>query len=848
MALGTLVYIPLTGPDIPLTGPVIDRSIDDHLNNASLTHPYLFFNDITDTPGYRYRTGSPWRDWESDIVNSADNIMQENFSDHDWPDDNLVSTRAQRALYLGLAYQITKNTSYAVQGREALLNLEAGYVPAKLNKAWQLRDYCFAYDWLQPTLDPKDDSIIRDKLAKLADSVYLDLNDNGTTRDYVTFADYHGQAYPDVGIAGMTLYDYKNPNGLPLVSGPDDWVKVGTEYLFVNDKLHDLDTSLIVWGPDGKDLSGAYKSYVVKDMIWLAQAYTHVYNRNFFDDYPMAKNYLIAETWDSLPDYYSSNFATNANMKWTYHAAIINLLDQDTKEYVLKYYDDIVSSRTLPYAGEMVKLDYPMLYLTYDNYSTVSRSDPPFTSHLENDSSFQVFRGSWAMDSSWLSFITWNANTHSNRNMAHHDQLSFEYYSKGDLLLSDAGENREVLDQDYGRYEVDHNTVAIEDPVNPFNASAWANSNARGIFKGRDITGLMAPATIENVVQTPSMELASANVRINNVTGDSWDTWQTLPSYIDYERDILYPEKDYFIVIDRFNGEQPWIYRSIFRPASLNIAPSADRNNNGIYSEDEVGHINGQLTVDQGVYDWTSSPYKSERTVSLNSSSLTWETVNMYGDPVELDMYSVPASEVIVSKDVGRIAGWGAPCEVYSPVVSFRTGSTNDMYRATILLSRYTNETKKAVDTVDVKGNGNAMSVTYPDYTDTIYTGQGKSSFGSFETDANTFYARCTGGLTEYTLLSGTYLNYAGSDRLILTKKADYAVVKYNSENITVDIKSGYNYQMSVAQLSPGRTYQVFKDGILYKDWDMVDGGTTIRIRAGPGESVFEIRPVGGAI
>ena len=71
--------------------------------------------------------------------------------------------------------------------------------------------------FIQPTLDPATDTIIRDKLATLADSVYKDLNDNGTNKNYITFADYHGQAYPNMGIAGAALADYTNPNNLPLI-------------------------------------------------------------------------------------------------------------------------------------------------------------------------------------------------------------------------------------------------------------------------------------------------------------------------------------------------------------------------------------------------------------------------------------------------------------------------------------------------------------------------------------------------------------------------------------------------------------------------------------------------------
>ncbi len=72
----------------------------------------------------------------------------------------------------------------------------------------------------------------------------------GQIKTTSSFADYHGQAYPMMGIAGAALADYTNPNNLPLSSTPEDWHKVGTDYLFVDDKLHSYGRSLFSFGFD----------------------------------------------------------------------------------------------------------------------------------------------------------------------------------------------------------------------------------------------------------------------------------------------------------------------------------------------------------------------------------------------------------------------------------------------------------------------------------------------------------------------------------------------------------------------------------------------------------------------
>ncbi len=42
-------------------------------------------------------------------------------------------------------------------------------------------------------------------------------------------------------------------------------------------------------------------------------------------------------------------------------------------------------------------------------------------------------------DADWLSLVTFNKISQGNRDMMHNDQLSIEYYSRGDLLLADGG-------------------------------------------------------------------------------------------------------------------------------------------------------------------------------------------------------------------------------------------------------------------------------------------------------------------------------------------------------------------------------------------------------------------------
>ncbi len=803
-----------------------------------VSHPYLLFDNINETIGYQHRTESPWKEWEQGLKSTANSSLSKNFSNSNWA--VTMFNRGQYAQDLGLAYQITKNPAYAIKAEEALLNMELGSDPYPINKPWALRGYALAYDWVQPHTSPENDTIIRDKLANLTDTVYKELNKNGADLKYVGGADYHGQAYPLVGIAGLALYSYTNPNNLSLVSAPSDWLKAGTDYLFIDDKLHYYNRSLLSFEYDdaGKHLSGAYKGYEIEEFVWWFQAYSHFFGKNILDEYPLLKNIVTSELWESMPNHYGNNYITASNVKWIYHDGIMNLLDDGNKSYVLNHIDSVKNSAELPYSYAPEYLTTGIYYLFYNNYSSIPRTNPLWTSHLDPKSVYQVFREDWNKDGDWLSFITWNKETTMNRNMAHHDQMSFEYYSKGDLLLADAGELKYTLSpknpyfsgdvgQMYGTYDIFHNVILIENPRAPFQASFWANSAARGIYKG-DATSLKTLAQIKNIIQTPWMELIKANTTIISVI-DTFSNKKSLSSNISYSREIIYPNKDYFTIIDKLNGSETWTYRNQFRFTSLSIMPTIDNNDDKNYSEDEIGNVSGALTIGNTSYNWQLLPYNVETVTGINTSSIIWDTTNPYGNAVTLHLFSVPSSEILLTKHLTRIGGVYSKSEVFNPIVYFRTGNTASLYRMTVLLTRYSSEEEKIPAEVAVTGTGNAIKVTSSAYEDYIYSGKGASSFGSFATDADTLYIRKTSEPFEYTLINGSYINYSGNPLITLSKKADYLTLEKDAKNTTFTI-DGEGMVNITLKGTGASNYIVKRDGVKYTGF--VKSGTDLIISA----------------
>ena len=757
-------------------------------------HPYLLFHDISEVPGYQYQTQDPWKSWGSDIKISADGALKKNFSGNLGVYDR-VMYRAGFARSLGLMYQITKKETYALKAREALLAMDVGTVEYKVDRALALGDYSLAYDWIQPTLDPANDTIIRDKLATLSDKVYKDLNADGTRLGALDYSGHLGMAYPLMGVASAALYDYTNPNNLALSSTPADWHKVGTEYLFENDKLHDTGgRSLFSFGFDedsGKHLTGAYKSYVINQLALWFQVSNQAYGENLLEKYPAAKKAVLSETWESLPNQYGNNYDTGGNTGWNYQKGIVNLLSGTDQSTVLNHIDRIEKSTILPYSSiyggkTNGMISSSLLYCVYDNYASIPRAFPTNTSYFNSAGIYQVFRENWNDDADWLSLVTFNKSTASNRDMLHEDQLSFEYYSRGDLLLADAGEEKYVFSHKYGNYDIHHNTIALEDPRTAFPVSPWSGSSSAGIYKG-NAAGMVTPSTVDAIVQMPWMQLIQTHVTISKVGVSAYGTSQTLTSPVNYERTILYPDTDYFIIVDRMEGTESWVYRNIFRPASLSITPTVDINKDSSYPESEVGHVNGALTIGSTPYDWQSLPYKSETSTGITTNSLTWSTTNPYGNAVTMNLVSAPASEILIEKNVGRIAGYNAPSEVFSPVVWFRTPEASTQYRVTALLSRYNSEPAKDATEIPVSGTGHAIKVSSASYDDYIYTGKGTSSFAGFTTDADTVFIRQLRDNEQVTLLGGSYLKYQNNPWVILSKKTDFFTI--DRENGVTDYR-----------------------------------------------------------
>ena len=320
-------------------------------------------------------------------------------------------------------------------------------------------------------------------------------------------------------------------------------------------------------------------------------------------------------------------------------------------------------------------------------------------------------------------------------------------------------------------------------------------------------TTLYTPNPVTTIIESPWMDSIRAS---ENITQLAFATITTTP--ISHDRAIIHPKSesespsDYFVVVDRFNGTTTWNYQNIFRPTSSTYVKTTSTTVSGVATV-ATGNVIGNLTVGITPVNWLSSTYKLETPTGINTNSVKWNTTSPLGDAVGLEIFSVPSSDISVTKFDTSIGEYGLAGEVYCPVVMYTTPASTDRYRVTALLSRYTStETAKvAAELPLTSGTGSGMHVTTQTTSDIIYAGNGQPSvFGAYSTDADIVFIRKLSDSTEITLFNGSYLTYSND----LSQTEQWANLSEKAVHLTANVRLAVvEYHMSASQTLTGTVF-----------------------------------------
>jgi hypothetical protein len=813
------------------------NSTEAMLSSAIVKHPLALFMDISETPGYSYNLSGtpPYTSWTNSLVGYTDSFhLPFDFYNYEGNEDG----KDWRAYDLALTYQITGNATYAEKVMEALDCISTdpeNYtldVPDRFMSNSLLK-YSLAYDWTAEYLIEKNETLyykVRDRLANLSNQIYFGIPERTNAHAKTDMAS-------DLGVASIVLEDYDSD----YATTPDDWFNAATDWLFIEDSVNNRAILEYYNNPAGLSELGDYKSYWIEHVLLWANVYNYKYQN--VSNYQILRNVinevtwlpLPGGTWDSsysrmsVPGQNTRNNFMSSDCDYSFYA--LNILPQTESEYhrwvIDKYLDeDDPSDSGIRYFA----------FLVYDKFSTTPQQ-PNFKTKISEEGEMAIFRNGWENESDYLFLKAMHYPVDSNRGMTHHDSMSFDYYSKGDYLLIDSGE---VKDRKPGYGPVDamgHNTIMISDGM---------SSNPGGPNKGTaSFTIFKNPAHIISSLTSDTFEFAKAEIANWNSIEDTFDTGEQdgtstidLSAPVKWQRTILYPSFDYFLVLDYISNSQLRMVNNLFHLGSLSHTEG-----NATYN----GTVNGDLTIEDGTVNWIGQEFNNEISIT-QGNKVEWETTNIENEPLELQLFSTPISDITVQKFWARIGLGGLGDEIDHPIIRYKINTSAPLFRITALSSRYTSEAAKSIEEISVSGNGNAMRITSTGYEDYVCIGDSSSkTFSNIVTDANIAFSRYkTGTGLEYFFISnGTSFSYKGNDKLSASIRPDYAIVSFNGTKIELRINGSGSGTITMKDLNAAKVYAVKRDGIAYSNWEMQNSNKDIAITTSLSEHTFEIYVTG---
>ena len=748
----------------------------------SQSHPCLFFNSLGEVPGWRYRDSQPYKEWMEGIIRYAERtLLNWDPSGKDIEDpETWEFVKAQYAEWLALAYLLTNDTRYAEKCMEAFRNYGNGiWFPETYPEygMWYTKavlHYAVAYDLIANYVkdaDPEFDKTIRDNIAGSADRIYKEFALSSNVHDQ-----YTGEAA--LGCAALALSDYRSPYS----TGPVNWLRASVKWLCEKHPVFGKPTFLQSCNPGGVHHSYSYQTYFLPELwIWF-NAYQHYFNESLAEKYNIVRKFLNVVIWISLPNGVSPSLVTAGNVYWGYSYYMLNVLPEPDMRWHMWFIKSFLGVDGPKVAwSEPVWVASPRitgipngwmfwLFLLYDKYA-VTPEPPEWTTFISFEAEAAVFRDKWAPNSDYLFLNMPNYPVSGWRTMAHHDSLSFEYYSKGDLLLCDSGEVKHWVPGYGPTYAKGHNTIMI---------SNKAGGHMGGPVKG-DFTHFYNPITLRNSLVRPYFEFVEAVMNWRYIEsspeGENYYTRELLDNPVKWHRIILYPNKEYFIVVDLLKGNQTRDIETLFHLSSLNVVPTRGSYGHVTFQ----GYVVGDLHIEGSSIPWVDQEYGEEYEYG-QGNLVEWKTRNISRKPIRLIMFSAPKSEITVERFWCRIAGYHLPNEVTHPILRYKLRAPS-MHRVTALLSLHPEDDAQFSELE--AANGSAVKLLKDNFTDLVYAGNGSVSLEGFSTDAEVAYYRHVEESPKLlTLIRGSRAGWNGLDLFKLSSEVEYLSAMYTPSMI----------------------------------------------------------------
>jgi PKD repeat protein len=847
------------------------------------THPYIYFHNITQTPGWQNQKYAPWSSYQSTIHTNANAAFNLNLSSTSVSS----STRAKDARDAATWYHICSNSggtgciNYAdisvtiMQAMSPQFRYERDksvptYHQSDTNlwegsdAAGALMNYAIAYDLLEDSnssghttliAGSTNDSAIRDNLAFWMNDSYINLfYYNGV---YNANGEQHWDDETAVellyAVAYQALPDY-DTTGKNLESGPTQWSSLMDQILLVNGtplctvQACNPGMFYIIANNTGMFIDGSYESYWYGNYAYYPPAYSNIYG-NIFTENPGMNEFALSHIMSALPNTIWSDYQTMTG--WGVDMLSTSRFPANEAPWFNWYLENNPAEWRALESHPADGWYYPDYWISYMAQSNITgqAAYPPTSLHWITPT-FAVLRSAWNENANWISMSYRPAiSTTSNRFDNHLNQLSVEDFSHGDDVLPEDSEIKYtpgIYDQTSGVDGVENVMMIGKGTVSfpPETFVAGGITYPQDNLTSRGVGSISSnDAEIGTTIDTPSLGYVSATVDFTKTIDNI-----KLQAPILWTRAIIAPDNEYFVVVDRATSTVGWQWKSHWNLGSWNGAnpQSVEVNRtppwvNGAQTE------KGTLTIAGHPWTWTSppQPFAVETDTGYVTNSVVWNTTNERGIPISTQIFSAPAADVSYFTQMDRDGGYSSPVsatnhEWQNPHIFFNSpGVQTSVTRVTALLTSWaTGSDKYTPSELPVTGNGAAIKILPPpghaDTVDVIYSGHGTSSFGTMSTDADTtFYRRnlTSGMATDYMIINGSYINDGGTTFFQSSVPLGYIAVNRTSSGIyTVNMSGstgGGSATLAFATMT-GTPTAVSIDGMLTTNWHM--SGSTLNV------------------
>lgn len=791
---------------------------------ARKKHPYLLFHDVKRTTGWKNRNKQPWKTFLSQIYESVEKNVGIACV---WKGPLTGAIVHTDETYLSpispaFLYQLTRNKQYlqitvkmlkSATGKPPITRWNSSHMGRVFGR--ELLRYAVAYDLIQDKLSKAEDKAIRDNLARIADKA---------CRSYRRWKNFHDRIILDCGLGAIAcaLADYEGPT----VTKPVDWLRRGTVNLFIKDDYpwpgglrEDSQKEIIRPAVCGSCSPGGffhgYFSYWSGPFTKWIIIYSQSTSRNALVDFPIARGIVNTILWESTPYKTDSHHCTKLqNYYWFYHVLWHLVLPEE--RWGFRWHEKDPRVDELRYRRRYGDVWGGVFSFCFYNPNLPIRR-PNWTTFFSPANQACVFRNDWSLESDWLFFNCENYPAPSHRWMLHNDNMSFEYYSHGDYLLADNGEVKERM-YGYGpTYASGHNTLLID-------GSGPIKEDIK-----KECFRFVNPAKFINHSLERWLEFAEAEMDITHIEKNPLKGIYAKPlkSPVNWNRTILYPNKQYLIIADRVESAQRHDYSLLFHLTSLNIIKSQGKR--------LPGQVKGKLFIEDKEIAWD----KNVRTDILTGknpqrmikkyrsvSKVAWQTNNLINKQVELRLVPIPsADEVTIGRTWGHIPMIKAPykgsSDVDHPYIAFHY-KTKNLYAIVPLLVFYKNEPLRKVKQIRLlSGNGCAVEIEKHADSDIVSIGSGKLRFADIETDADlTLIHKSNNNIITCMIIRGSMLKRAG--RFLIETKPLISHIAYNispqKHTLSIHVNAN-NKGTNVRIFCPYRIKNAYYQ-IERKDWD----------------------------